>query len=756
MNDSVKTVRLHAPGIVMLCTVLAGTAALAQEASQMGEIAITGSRAPQSMAELPGTALIIEGEELQAQIRGGVPLKEALGILVPGLDIGPQGRTNYGQNLRGRSVLVMVDGVSLNSSRGLSRQFDSIDPFNIDRIEVLSGASSLYGGGATGGIINIITRRGEAGLHFETEAGVRSGLRHGDDHDLRVAQSISGGNDVMVARLGIAAQKNGAAYDGNNTPVRTDITQTDLQYNRSLDLYGSLDFKLGHGQKLGLQAQVYQSKYDGDTALYLGPNLAGTSTNASLLQQRDGFSSDVVPQTQRASISADYSVGDILGGQNLVVQLFARRERVDFYPFPSSATGTAVVPVTPTTPAGTTVTGLRTFSSSRQNTDAMGLKAALTKRWDTMSLTYGVDADRETFDANQVRFDLATSYASGGLVNNAIGTTGRYPGYRVDGLSAFAQGEWKASSALSLSAGVRQQRMDVRVDDFVQAQQQVLVASGIGASADAIPGGSNRYNVTLLNAGAVYKISPLHRTWLNYSEGFELADPAKYYGVGSYLLQGGATGRWVLQRAVSVNDSPLAGIKTRQVETGWSRRVGGLSLQVAAFYSWSDKNLTYVPVTLSVNVLEQNKRNYGIEGSVAYALARQWTVGGNFLAIRSERQDSNGWGKQDVTEASPSKLVSYVGWNRQAASVRLQGVKTFDVSDELGNTLHGATTFDLLGSYALPVGRLSFGIQNLFDKTYATLWSQRAQVFYKGLATPETFAFNGRGRTFGLSYSVNY
>ena len=50
----------------------------------------------------------------------------------------------------------MIDGVSLNSSRSISRQFDSIDPFNIERIEVLSGATSVYGAGATGGVINIV------------------------------------------------------------------------------------------------------------------------------------------------------------------------------------------------------------------------------------------------------------------------------------------------------------------------------------------------------------------------------------------------------------------------------------------------------------------------------------------------------------------------------------------------------------------------------------------------------------------------
>ncbi|EMZ1909000.1 TonB-dependent receptor plug domain-containing protein, partial [Pseudomonas aeruginosa] len=102
------------------------------------QMVVIGSRAPTSISELPGTVWVIEREQLDQQTQAGVPLKEALGQLIPGLDIGSQGRTNNGQNLRGRSVLVMIDGVSLNSSRGISRQFDSIDPFNIERIEVMS------------------------------------------------------------------------------------------------------------------------------------------------------------------------------------------------------------------------------------------------------------------------------------------------------------------------------------------------------------------------------------------------------------------------------------------------------------------------------------------------------------------------------------------------------------------------------------------------------------------------------------------
>ncbi len=62
-------------------------------------------------------------------------------------------------NMRGRSMIVMVDGVRLNSSRSDSRQLDSIDPFNINHIEVISGATAMYGGGSSGGLINIVTKK---------------------------------------------------------------------------------------------------------------------------------------------------------------------------------------------------------------------------------------------------------------------------------------------------------------------------------------------------------------------------------------------------------------------------------------------------------------------------------------------------------------------------------------------------------------------------------------------------------------------
>lgn len=708
------------------------------------QMVVIGSRAPTSISELPGTVWVIEREQLDQQTQAGVPLKEALGQLIPGLDIGSQGRTNNGQNLRGRSVLVMIDGVSLNSSRGISRQFDSIDPFNIERIEVMSGASAVYGGGATGGIINIVTRKGVGGdTRFNTELGARSGFQSHEDHDLRAAQSISGGNDLFNGRLAIAYQKNGAAYDGNGDQVLTDITQTDLQYNRSVDLMGSLGFTFANGHSLDLGLQYYDSGYDGDRGLDLGRNFDALRGRAPY-SIKGGVDLDREPESKRHQFNATYHAPEVLG-HDLYLQAYYRNEKMAFNPFPTIRYNNS----------GAINYGTSYYSASQQDTDYYGMKLALVKTWERVSLTYGVDLDREKFTSDQMLFNLPLAAASGGLVASEQAKLGRYPDIDTDSRAFFLQGSWKATDDLTLSAGVRRQSMSTDVSDFVAANQQILIANGLGKSADAVPGGSKDYDVNLVNVGAIYKLNQQQQVWANYSEGFELPDPAKYYGFGRYGAADG-NGHYPLLQGVSVNDSPLDGIKTKQVEPGWRHTDGALDTQVAAFYSWSDKSIKYDSKTLAVLQQDTKKRNYGFEGQATYWLDDHWQVGVNGLAIRSQEKVDGRWLKQDVTSASPSKAGAFVGWKDDQRSLRLQGVRTFNLNDEAGNKIDGYALFDLLGTQALPVGSLTAGIQNLLDKDYTTVWGQRAQVYYGGLAPAGLFDYKGRGRTYSLTYSVEF
>ena len=390
-----------------------------------------------------------------------------------------------------------------------------------------------------------------------------------------------------------------------------------------------------------------------------------------------------------------------------------RKEDNNFFPFPYYNAGK---------PQG--ANGVY-FAASQQNFEVTSLKALFAKQWDSVKLTYGVDLDRERFNATQSVFNSAISSESGGLDLDTQSKAPRYPSYRVDGHSVYAQADWKLTDALTLSGGARRQQMDVDVGVF-----------------KGIPGGSNDYAVNLFNLGAIYDFKNGHQTWINYSEGFDLPDPAKYYG----------------KAGLSVKDNPLAGIKSRQVETGWRFADVDWDAQAAVYYIWSDKVITTDSATLTIDVVDKKSRDFGFEGALTRHFNNGWDAGGTLHLVRSEEEDADGdWMKRDARYASLSKSTAFVGWHGDGRNVRLQGNHAFTLKDDSDHKISGYTTFDLMGSQETAFGTFSAGIQNLLDKEYSTVWGQRAALFYSPTYGPEyLYDYQGRGRTYTLTWSMAY
>ncbi|REC79106.1 TonB-dependent siderophore receptor [Chryseobacterium elymi] len=705
------------------------------------DVVIVASRKPTKISDIPGTVWVVQKEKIQEQAKSGVPIKEMLAILIPSMDIGPQGRTNYGQNMRGRSALVMIDGVSLNSIRAISRQLDAIDPFNIERIEVLSGASSIYGGNATGGIINIITKTPpKNGISGETELGVRTGFMGKDDHDFRAAQAISAKGAKFFGRLGVAYQQNGGVYGADESQVLTDITQTDLQYNQSIDILATGGYKFNNKHKITASLQYYNSKFNGDRSLYLGENLSAfTTKNANLLEMRDGFSSDKNIGTERFMGTVAYNGNNILGGQDLYVQLAARGEKLGFYPFPGNVNLNNV--------------NTAYMSSSQQDTYYSGVKALLSKSWKSLNVTYGVDVDLEKFEGSQSVYDIAKTMSSGGLVNETKYSLGRYPTNHSQSYAGYVQAKYDILPKLQVNGGIRYQNINVKVDDFVGSVQQTQVAMGYGTSASAIPGGESSYNVTLANAGLLYKFNEQHQVWGTFSQGVSLADPSKYYGIGNYILKGT---NWDITSSINVKEQPLQAIKTNQFEMGYRINKGGLRGQIAGFLSNSDKTVTVDKKTFQILVNDLKLRNMGIEAEVSYFMNNGVYFGASGLLIKSEVENNNEWKKQEIYNASPSKLVTYIGYNVKSWSFRFQSLQSFKLTDDLKNQIDGYNTSDLMVGYRFDWGKFNLGIQNIFNTDYQTIWSKRSQVLYSTYGLPELFNYKGRGRTFNLSYTFDF
>jgi len=693
--------------------------AQAQQITTQEKMVVVSNRTPKAISDIPGTVWYIDAEKIEQEYRGGKTLGDILASAIPSLDVSSGARTNFGQNLRGRAMLVIIDGVSLQSSRQISRQLDSIDPFNIDRIEVLSGATSIYGAGASGGVINIITKKAQSEeLEFESFVGGTSGLNSSEDFDYKVAQSISGGNETVQARSSVVYTETQGVFDSNGTIATPDISQGSLQFNQTVDFLTTVGINVSETKKVNLLAQYYDSQQDSPYGLYI--------VGRDFVDVRNGFDSDREHGTERIMLSASYIDEQVLGHQ-LIAEASYRKEDQTFTPYYQS--------------------------SGQQITDVVSLKAVLAKNFDKFNIVYGIDAYQDKLESNQALYDSTIANDSGNLVNRTSAQVGRYPGVEVSSVAGFVQADYSLTNDWIVEGGVRYQYISNKIDDFVGYNQQKKIAAGSGLTADAVPGGETDYTVALFNLGTVYSLNTDSEIWANFSQGFDLADPAKYYGQGDYTLVGD---HWQLNESINVNDSKMFGIKTNSFELGYRLDKGDFNLQTAAYYSQSDKNVTYNKTTMLIETLEDKKRVYGLEAMASLWVHENVQLGASGHYVVSEVKGDKGWEDYAAGYASTSKANAWVGWYDSDLAVKLQSQTMFDYEDASNNKLEGYTLFDLVGSYKFPVGSLGFGIQNLLDKDYTTAWGQRAQIVYSAHYDSAAYDYKGRGRTYTLNYQVKF
>ncbi|MFC0185979.1 carboxypeptidase-like regulatory domain-containing protein [Pseudarcicella hirudinis] len=141
---------------------------LEESNSQLNEVIVSASRRTESLAETPSSVTVIGSKEIEAQSAISPNIANIIAYAVPGLGASTNQTGNFGQTLRGRNVLVLIDGIPQSTPlRAGSRDIRTIDPTVIERVEVIKGATAIYGNGADGGLINYITKHPNQGLLSE-------------------------------------------------------------------------------------------------------------------------------------------------------------------------------------------------------------------------------------------------------------------------------------------------------------------------------------------------------------------------------------------------------------------------------------------------------------------------------------------------------------------------------------------------------------------------------------------------------------
>lgn len=164
-------------------------------------ITVTGSRLELPLGESGRFVEVLGREEMAAH---GVRSVPELLQLFPGLDVRRRGAYGVQADLsiRGSSfeqVLVLVDGVPVNNPQTGHHTLDLPVPIDaIERVEVLYGpGSALYGAGAAGGVVHIVTRRAGSSVDAGEASTVEpSGGRslHGSAELFAGENSLGGGS----------------------------------------------------------------------------------------------------------------------------------------------------------------------------------------------------------------------------------------------------------------------------------------------------------------------------------------------------------------------------------------------------------------------------------------------------------------------------------------------------------------------------------------------------------------------------------
>ena len=132
---------------------------------EVEEILVTSTRGKRSFADLPTRVEVLGGEEINEKTNmkpGDVRmlLNESTGIYVQQTSATSFNSTIRMQGLDGRYTQLLRDGMPLYNGFSGGLSLLQIAPLDLRQVEVVKGASStLYGGGAIAGLVNLVTKR---------------------------------------------------------------------------------------------------------------------------------------------------------------------------------------------------------------------------------------------------------------------------------------------------------------------------------------------------------------------------------------------------------------------------------------------------------------------------------------------------------------------------------------------------------------------------------------------------------------------
>lgn len=249
-----RLVVLSAATAAWLCPTL-----LSAETQTQEPVVVTATRTARTADETLASVTVITRADIERS-----QAKSVAELLAgePGIDATVNG--GYGKAtslyLRGTNsdhVLVLIDGLKINSATNGIPSWQHLPLNQIERIEVVRGPrSSLYGADAIGGVVQIFTRAPSKGRRMSAEAG------YGTYGTSRIAADVAEAGDVT--RYSIAGSHFNT--DGIDAKTASAGNEGDRDGYRNTSFSARLGHRFAHGADIELHAMqaVGHVEYDGN------------------------------------------------------------------------------------------------------------------------------------------------------------------------------------------------------------------------------------------------------------------------------------------------------------------------------------------------------------------------------------------------------------------------------------------------------------------------------------------------------------
>lgn len=695
--------------------------AFAQQQAQNGtvsldEIVVTAARADRRVSDTPATVNIIDRADIEKQLQFENNPSALLGKVIPGFSVSNQTISGASESFRGRDLLVMIDGVPLNTPlRDVSRILALIDLNSIERVEVVAGASSLYGAGATGGTANFITKKPTEGKPQLTTHTSVSAFTQNIGESLRPEASASltgktNGIDYVMVGTGRFANK---TYDGAGRELPSDqfLGQGGGDRFATGNFLGKLGYDFSNGKRFEVSANYIHLNQRPDYMTIYGPPYSRPNYFAPYTGQ------DVTEDTW--SLSARYNDKNFALGNLSVVGFYNDVNKQ----FPYSA-------FDPNFNSVVYYSGNAASPTAPYNQTALSVQRGGVNTTIDTPLDFIIRNAKFTWGFDVIQDHTAQTLSNGRDVFNPMSQR-TYAG--------FGQLEIPLGDKLTIRGGMRYEYFDLTVEDFVRPVAYLRL-SGVTAVLPDLPvyGGNFTYSSPTFNLGATYKITNNVELHGGFSQGYALPD------IGGYTRRAGLnfpSTAQIIPYTCGVNVTVICptgnrsinysnlGIEPQIVESlELGLRWAGPSFRgnIVGFVSRSDKGVSFDP---SSNTISQQKEKIsGVEGTGEVTINPQLTVG-TVLAYREGKYDTNKDGILDSylpnnRISTPFHGTIYSDYRfDNGAVLRLEG-QGFSGRDRVvnlrGNHYKLESGEIMNASLAWPVwgGTASIGVQNIFDSYY--------------------------------------